>query len=70
MDPCNIHTYFSYHLESKCTNNDAKYETLIEGLRKAIDLKVKIIEGFGDSRLLIKQVINFMFNTFYQLDNY
>ena len=37
IDPCGIRTYFSCHLESKCTNNDAKYEALIQGLRKAID---------------------------------
>ena len=49
------------------TNNDAKYEALIQGLRKAIDLKVKSIEVFGDSRLVIKQVRNFMF---YHLNNY
>jgi hypothetical protein len=49
IDPCGIQSYFSYHLESKCTNNDAKYETLIQGLGKAIDLKVKSIEVSGDS---------------------
>ena len=54
IDPCRIQTYFSYHLESKCTNNDAKYETLIQGLRKEIYLKVKSIEVFGDSQLVIK----------------
>lgn len=70
IDPCGIRTYFSYHLESKCTNNGAKYEALIQGLRKVINLKVKSIEVFGDSRLVIKQVRNFMFNTFYHLNNY
>ena len=70
IDPCGIRTYFSCHLESKCTNNDAKYEALIQGLRKVIDLKVKSLEVFGYSRLVIKQVINFMFITFYHLDNY
>ena len=54
IDPCGIQTYFSYHLESKCTNKDAKYEALIQGLRKVIHLKVKIIEVFGDSQLVIK----------------
>jgi hypothetical protein len=54
-------------LESKCTNNDAKYEALIQGIRKVTDLKVKSIEVFGDSRLVIKQVRNFMF---YHLNNY
>ena len=29
IDLCGIRTYFSCHLESKCTNNDAKYEALI-----------------------------------------
>jgi hypothetical protein len=56
IEPCGIQTYFSCHLESKCTNKDAKSEALIQGPRKAIDLKVKSIEVFGDSRLVIKQV--------------
>ena len=47
--------------------NDANYEALIQGLRKAIDLKVKSIEVFGDSRLVIKQGRNFMF---YHLNSY
>ena len=54
IDPSGIRTYLSCHLESKCTNNNAKYEALIQGLKKAIDLKVKSIEVFGDSRLVIK----------------
>ena len=70
IDPCGIRTYFPYHLESKCTNNDAKYEALIRGLRKEIDLNFKCIEVFGDSRLVIKQVRNSMFNTFYHLNNH
>ena len=65
IDPCGIRTYFSYHLESKCTNNNAKYEALIQGLRKTIYLKVKSIEVFCDSRLVIKQVRKSMFSTFY-----
>jgi hypothetical protein len=54
IDPCGIRTYFTYHRESKCTYNDAKYEALIQGLGKAIDLNIKCIEVFGDSRLVIK----------------
>ena len=67
IDLCGIRNYLSYHLESKCTNNDAKYEAIIQGLNKAIDLKVKSIEVFGESRLVIKHVRNFMF---YHLNNY
>ena len=47
-------TMIACHLEFECTNNDAKYEVLIQGLRKEIDIKVKSIEVFGDSRLVIK----------------
>ena len=53
IDPCGIQTYFSYHLESKCTNNDVEYEALFQKLGKAIDLKVKSIEVFGNSWLII-----------------
>ena len=54
IDPCGIRTYFSCQLESKCTNNNAKYEALFQGLRKAIDLKVKSIEVFGDNSMIFK----------------
>jgi ribonuclease HI len=70
IDPYGIRTYFSCHLESKCTNNDAKYEALIQGLGKVIDLKVKSIEVFGDSWLVTKQVRNFTFNTFHHLNKH
>ena len=62
--------YFSCHLESKCTNNNVKYEALIQGLGKAIDLKVKSIEVFGESQLVTKHVRNFMFNTFHHLNKH
>jgi hypothetical protein len=45
IDPCGIQTYFSCHLEYKCTNNDSKYEDLIRGLRKTIDLNIKKYRG-------------------------
>ena len=54
VDPYGIRTYSSCHLESECTNNDAEYEALIQGLQKEIDLKVKCIEVFGDSQVVIK----------------
>lgn len=39
----------SYYLSFYCTNNMAKYEALILGLKDAILLKVKKIRIFGDS---------------------
>ena len=70
VDPYGIQTYFSCHLESKCTNNDAKYDALIQGLGKEMNLKIQSIEVFGGSSLVIKQVRNFMFTTFDHLNNY
>ena len=57
-------------MESECTNNDVEYEDLIQRIWKAIDLKVKSIEVFGDSRLVIKHVRNSTFCTFYHFNNY
>ena len=54
VDPYGIQTYFSYHLESECINNDVKYEAVIQGLGKGFDLNVKCIEVFGDSQIVIK----------------
>ncbi|XP_074373571.1 uncharacterized protein LOC141713906 [Apium graveolens] len=38
------------------TNNVAEYEALLAGLRLAIELEVKILEIFGDSQLIEKQL--------------
>jgi hypothetical protein len=35
-----------------------EYEALIQGLRKAVDLKVKLLKVFGDSEIVIRQVQN------------
>ncbi len=40
-----------------CTNNTAEYEACIIGLRAAIDFKVKELEVFGDSMLIICQTL-------------
>ena len=45
-------------LEFICTNNTAEYEALIQGLKKALDLKVKILIAFGDSEIIVRQVCN------------
>ena len=46
------------HLEFECTNNVAKYEALVQGLRKALDLKIKCLEVFRDSQIVTCQVRN------------
>ena len=48
----------SCRLEFECTNNTAEYEALVQGLYKAIGLKVQYLKVFGDSEIVIKQVRN------------
>ena len=42
-------TFKYFWLEFECTNNVSKYEALIQGLRKAIDLKFKVVNVLGES---------------------
>jgi ribonuclease HI len=51
-------TLIACRLEFDCTNNVVEYEALIQGLRKAIDLKVKKIKVIGDSEIITKHTIN------------
>ena len=39
-------------------NNTAEYEALIQGLKKAIEFKVRYLKVFGDSKIIVKQVRN------------
>ena len=41
--------FLSCRLEFECTNNIAEYEALVQGLRKAIELKVENLKVYGDS---------------------
>ena len=40
--------------EFPCTNNTAEYESLLQGLTKAVYLKAEKIKVFGDSKIIIK----------------
>lgn len=48
----------SYKLEFQCTNNVAKYEALVLGLKKAIDLKANYLKVIGDFEIITRQVCN------------
>ncbi|MCI15948.1 NBS-containing resistance-like protein, partial [Trifolium medium] len=43
-------------LQFDCTNNIAEYEACIMGIEEAIDLRIKILDIYGDSALVINQV--------------
>ncbi|XP_050902417.1 uncharacterized protein LOC127113104 [Lathyrus oleraceus] len=51
-----FHLPFTARLCFDCTNNMAEYEACIYGLEAAIDLRIEILEVFGDSALVIIQV--------------
>ena len=51
--PRNTHTPFTARLCFDCTKNVAEYEACVMGMEEAIDLKIQILEVFGDSALVI-----------------
>jgi hypothetical protein len=54
IDLCRNQTYLAIQLELGCTDTVVEYETLIQGLKKAMNMNVKYIEVFGGSRIVIK----------------
>jgi ribonuclease HI len=51
-------TLLSCRLEFECTNNVAEYEALLQGLRKALDMRIQNLIVFGDSEIVVRQVRN------------
>jgi ribonuclease HI len=64
------HHFLSFRLEFECTNNTVKYEALVQGLKKAIDLDVKELKVFGDSKIIVIQVRNAIHCNSPHLKNY
>ena len=58
IDPYNNKRLLSCRLDFECTNNNAEYEALVLGLKKAIGLEVKKLKFFGDSKIVVRQVRN------------
>ncbi|XP_050877510.1 uncharacterized protein LOC127081280 [Lathyrus oleraceus] len=54
--PTGFHLPFTARLCIDCTNNMVEYEACIYGLEAAIDLRIKILEVYRDSSLVISQV--------------
>jgi ribonuclease HI len=52
------------HLEYFCTNNQTEYEAVMLGLQLLSAMGVKHVEAFGDSLLVVQQIID----TFQYLD--
>jgi ribonuclease HI len=70
IDPHGNKTMISCRVEFECTNNVLEYEALVQGLRKELDLKIKCIEVFEDSQIVVRQVRNSINCTSIHLKNY
>ena len=55
MDPEKNKNSLSCRLKFECTNNTAKYEALIQGLKKAIEFKVNNLKVYGDSEIIVNK---------------
>ncbi|XP_050908617.1 uncharacterized protein LOC127122300 [Lathyrus oleraceus] len=56
VTPQGSHTPFTARLTFTYTNNEAEYKVCIMGLEEAIDLRIKILDVYGDSALVINQI--------------
>ena len=56
IDPKKNKHFLSCRLEFECTNNTVEYEALVQGLRKAIELKVENLKVYGDFEIIVKQI--------------
>ncbi|XP_050916317.1 uncharacterized protein LOC127131440 [Lathyrus oleraceus] len=54
--PTGFHLPFTVRLSFECKNNMAEYEACILGIEVAVDLRIKILEVYEDSALVISQV--------------
>ncbi|XP_050897430.1 uncharacterized protein LOC127104283 [Lathyrus oleraceus] len=68
--PTGFHIPFIARLCFECSNNMAEYEAGIFGIEAATDLRIKILEVYGDSTLVINQVKGDLDNRYYKLIPY
>ena len=48
---------FAFVLSEPCSNNIAEYQAFIAGLQMALDMKISHLEVYGDSKLVINQLL-------------
>ncbi|XP_052487938.1 uncharacterized protein LOC128041681 [Gossypium raimondii] len=56
VSPNEYHYPFTSKLDLDCTNNIVEYEACIMGIRATIERKIKVLEVYGDSILVIYQL--------------
>jgi len=56
VSPRGHHIPFTARILFECTNNMAEYEACILGIEEAIDMRIKHLDIYGDSALVINQI--------------
>ena len=56
VSPQGHHIPFTARIVFECTNNVAEYEACILGIEEAIDMRIKCLDIYGDSALVINQI--------------
>ena len=57
ISPLGVRMRYMVHLHFPSSNNVAEYEALINGLRIAIELGIRRLNIWGDSQLVVNQVM-------------
>ena len=57
ISPLSVHIRYLIRIHFAASNNVAEYEALVNGLRIAIELRVRRLDVRGDSHLVIDQVM-------------
>ena len=57
VSPLGVHMRYMIHLHFPSSNNVAKYEALVKGLRIAIELGIRRLDIQGESQLVVNQVM-------------
>jgi ribonuclease HI len=55
--PQGVTYYFSIRLPAPCTNNLVEYEAICKGIELLVEASVEAVEVFGESKLVISQLI-------------
>ena len=56
IDLENNNQFLSCRIEFEWKNNTVEYESLVQGLKKSIELNVKNLKVFGDSEIVVRKV--------------
>ena len=57
ISPRGVNFEFSFPIEASATNNQAEYHAILKGIQLLREIKADAVEIFGDSMLVINQLV-------------